>query len=70
MSINLGTPKPKHKGDVFARKGQKVGNKRQTRDGRWGTSGWVQRGRIFVPEDKRLPLDREKIDMAHGKMAI
>jgi hypothetical protein len=34
MSINLGTPKPKHKGDVFARKGQKVGNKRQTRDGR------------------------------------
>lgn len=36
-----------------------------------GRKGTKDRGRVFVLEqDKGLPLDREKTDMAHRQMAI
>jgi len=57
--------------DLFPAKEQKTGNKRQEiEDEGEGEGNEGERGGAFAPEDKVLPLDREKTDMAYREMAV
>ena len=70
----LKTPRPnsEYKRDAFVPERQRAGNKgqRQKEDEGEGEGNKGEGEGVFVPKGKELPLDREKTDMAHGKMSV